>query len=586
MASAFFVVESTREASGTSKTDRPRVLQKDFLAGLTVAFVALPQCMAYALLAGVAPQYGLYAFMVASIVGSLAGSSRHLQTGPTNASSIVAASALAVYAGRDDFMALMFLITLLAGLFQLTLGLLKLGNLTQLVSRSVLLGFISGAGVLIVANQIPNLLGLPAKGSVSVVGQIGYLVSSFGDMNPTVLALGVGTFLMALFLNKVSPKTPAGAPLLPAYLLAILGAAGTVAVFGLHEKGVRVVGNIPASLPPLSVPAFDWDLIQNLGPGAIALALIGLTEAFASAKSVASFSGDRIDTNREFVGQGLAKIAVAFFSGLPVSGSLTRSALMYQAGAVSKAAHVFSSVLLAGLLFALGPVTRYIPVASLAGILLIIAVKMVRWEHVKLAFTATRSDALAFSATFAAALLLPLADAIYVGVGVSLALFLKRARVPRVVELVYDEKNGFREVADEDDRPCPEVAIVHVEGPLFFGAADFLEDKCLKVASRPEVQVVILRLKRTAALDATTLLALGNLSAAMKRQDKLLIISGATPEVEELLHRVHLIDVLGRENVFVAHATILESTKQALDRALDYVKEKQSTAPRQPSYNE
>lgn len=151
--------------------------------------------------------------MVASIVGSLAGSSRHLQTGPTNASSIVAASALAVYAGRDDFMALVFLITLLSGLFQLTLGLLKLGNLTQLVSNSVLLGFTSGAGVLIVAKQIPSLLGVASKGSISVPGQIGYVVSSFGDTNPTVLAAGIGTFLMALFLSKVSPKTPAGAPL-------------------------------------------------------------------------------------------------------------------------------------------------------------------------------------------------------------------------------------------------------------------------------------------------------------------------------------------------------------------------------------
>ena len=556
------------------------MLQKDLLAGLTVAFVALPQCMAYALLAGVAPQYGLYAFMVASIVGSLAGSSRHLQTGPTNASSIVAASALAVYAGREDFMALVFLITLLAGLFQLTLGLLGLGNLTQLVSSSVLLGFTSGAGVLILANQVPNLLGLPAKGSVSVIGQVRYVVSGIADTNPTVLALGVGTFFVALFFIKISPKTPAGAPLLPAYLLAILGAAGAVAFFGLDEAGVRVVGKIPGSLPPLSMPAFSWDLVQTLAPGAIALSLIGLAEAFASAKSVASFSGDRIDTNREFIGQGVAKIVVAFFSGIPVSGSLTRSALMYQAGAVSKKAHVFSGVLLAGLVFALGPITQYIPVASLAGILLIIAARMIRWEHVKLALTATRSDALAFVATFASALLLPLADAIYVGVGVSLALFVRRARVPRVVELVYDENKGFSEVTDADERPCPEVAIVHVEGPLFFGAADYLEGKCLKVASRPEVQAVILRLKQTAALDSTTLLALANVSAAMKRQDKLLIISGATPEVEQLLHRVHLIDVLGPENVFVAHATILESTKQALDHALDYVKKKPTTAPR------
>ena len=255
------------------------MLQKDLLAGLTVAFVALPQCMAYALLAGVPPQYGLYAFMVASIVGSLAGSSRHLQTGPTNATSVVAASALAVYVGRENFMGIVFFITLLAGLFQLTLGLLKLGNLTQLVSRSVLLGFITGAGILIVANQLPNLLGLPSQGSVSVVGQLVYVVSNLGDTNPTVLAIGAGTFLLALFLSKVSPKTPAGAPLLPAYLLAILGAAGAVAFFSLDARGVRVIGYIPGSLPPLSMPAFSWGLIQELGPGAVALALIGLLAA-------------------------------------------------------------------------------------------------------------------------------------------------------------------------------------------------------------------------------------------------------------------------------------------------------------------
>ena len=550
------------------------MLSKDLFAGLTVAFVALPQCMAYAMLAGVAPQYGIYAFIVGSIVGAVAGSSRHLQTGPTNATCIVVGSAVAAYAHRDDFMAIVFLVTFLAGLFQLAVGLLKLGNVSQLVSRSVILGFIAGAGVLIIVNQIPNLLGLPPRGSAFVLGQIGYVVTSLGDTQPIVLALGLGTFAAALVLNRVSPKSPEGATLLPSYLLSILAAAGVTAFFGLQDKGVRIVGDIPGSLPPLSLPAFRWELVQDVGPAAIAIALIGLTEAFASAKSVASFSGDRIDANREFIGQGLAKIAVSFFSGIPVSGSPSRSALLYQAGGVTKLANVFAGVLLAIFAFALNPITRFIPVTSLAGILLIIAFRMVRWEHVKLAFRATRSDAIALVATFITALVLPLADAIYVGVGVSLALFLRKARIPRVIELSYDEKNGFGEL-DVGELPSrPEIAILHVEGPLFFGAADYLEEKCLDVASRPEVQVVILRLKRTRALDATTLLALEKVSEAMKRSGKLLLISGASPELEALLHRVQMIQKLGPDKVFVAHSTIFESTKEAIDRALDFVRQK------------
>jgi len=551
------------------------VVRKDVFAGFTVAFVALPQCMAYAMLAGVAPQYGIYAFIVGSIVGAVAGSSRHLQTGPTNATCIVAGSAVAAYAHREDFMAIVFLVTFLAGLFQLAVGLLKLGNVSQLVSRSVILGFIAGAGVLIIVNQIPNLLGLPPRGSVFVFSQIGYAVTNLGDTQPIVLALGMGTFAAALVLNRISPKSPEGATLLPSYLLAILAAAGVTAFFGLQDKGVRIVGDIPGSFPPPSLPAFRWALIQDVGPAAIAIALIGLTEAFASAKSVAGFSGDRIDANREFVGQGLAKIAVSFFSGIPVSGSPSRSALLYQAGGVTKLANVISGVLLVVFAYALGPITRFIPVTSLAAILLIIAFRMVRWEHVKMALWATRSDAIALVATFVTALVLPLADAIYVGVGVSLALFLRKARVPRVIELSYDEENGFGEL-DHGELPSrPEIALLHVEGPLFFGAADNLEEKCLDVASRPEVQVVILRLKRARALDATTLLTLEKVSESMKRSGKLLLISGASPQFEALLHRVQMIQKLGPDNVFVAHATIFESTKEALDRALDFVRQKE-----------
>ena len=217
-------------------------LRQDLFAGLTVTFFALPQSMAYAMLAGIEPRYGLYAFIVGAIVGSLFGSSRHLQTGPTNASSIVLASTLAAYANHDNFMGLVFLVAMLAGVFQLTAGLLRLGNLTQFISGSVLVGFIAAAGLLIAVNQLPNLLGLPVNGGVSVMTSLHNTFSRLHQIQFEPLALGLGTVVITLVLNKISPRTSTGMPALPSYLIAILLAAGAVWFLDLMKKeSVRLV---------------------------------------------------------------------------------------------------------------------------------------------------------------------------------------------------------------------------------------------------------------------------------------------------------------------------------------------------------
>lgn len=545
--------------------------RRDLVAGLTVAFVALPQSMAYALIAGVKPEYGLYAFIVGALVGGLFGSSRHLQSGPTNATAVVVGSIMVAYAAGENYMGTIFLLGLLAGILQLSAGLLKLGNLAHFISRTVLTGFIAGAGFLIIVNQLPNILGIPRHTSSSVVGELTNVFSELGQFHLPTLAVGAATMALALLLGKISPKSSSGVPIIPSYLLSLIAVALAVAFFNLNEKGVKIVGEIPATLPPLSLPLFDWNLIRNLSPGAVAVALIGFAEATSSAKVVASLGGYRVNNDRELVGQGLAKIAVSFFSGIPVSGSPSRTLLNYRAGAATRYANVFSAIFVTVIVLFFGGIAGYIPMAGLAGIVVLIAAGMVDITYIKLAIHSTTADTLALIATFSAALFFPLDFAIYIGVGVSLALFLRKVRRPRIIEMVYDEKEGLQELTRIRRRSFPEISIIHVEGDIFFGGVDFLEDEIQKIVSGSEVKVLILRMKRAFHLDATAIFTLMKIYRDLKRQKKLMIISGVSAEMERIFHSSGFDEVVGEENIYHVQQTLFQSTLDALNHALEYI---------------
>lgn len=546
----------------------------DLLAGLTVALVALPQAMAYAFIAGVEPQYGIYALIVGSIVAALFGSSRHLHTGPVNASSIVIAATMTPYIHQENYMAMVFLLALLAGVFQLGAGLFKLGNLAQFISSSVLIGFMAGAALLIIINQVPNLLGLPQSSGLTFLNNISGIGENIARVDTAAIFIGVGTVLLVLTINRLSPKSPAGIPYIPSYLLALLAAAVLVVLFGLIDKGIVVVGNIPAQLPPLSAPALDLTTINLLAASALALTLISISETIASAKSIGSLAGDKIDANQELVGQGLAKIAVAFFSGMPVSGSFTRTALNFRAGAQTRFAAVFSGILIFIIVIIFSPIARYIPVAALAGVIMVLVTNMVNWDHVVITLKTTKSDAVVMLATFTATLLFSLDTAIYIGVGLSLVLFLRKAGHPRLIELEYDQTNGFQEMKPADKRRIPEISIVHIEGDIFFGAAEFFENEIGRIASRPGLKVLILRVKSASCLDATSIMGLMRFAENMKKTDKLLVVSGVTGEVERVFRRSGLDKVVGKENIFFSDVAVLKSTKKALHRALEYVNSK------------
>ena len=331
--------------------------QADLFAGLTVAVVALPQSMAYALIAGLPVQYGLYASIVPTLAACLWGSSAHLITGPTTAVSLVVFSALKDLAppGTAPFIELAFWLAACTGLIQIGMGVARLGNLLDFVSRSVLLGFTAGAAVLIAFKQLPGLFGLTLPKGGHFVTSLFHLVSHLHQTNLISLALGITTLGVIVVFKKIRP-------LWPGTLIALAVVGLLVHTFRLDLRGVSVIGDVPRSLPPFHFPS--WDVIDNFGQlasGALAIALLGLVEAVSIAKSISDQSRQRLNINREFVSQGLANLSAAFFSGYPVSGSFTRSAVNFRSGARTPLSGVLSALAVAGTVLAAAPLASGLP---------------------------------------------------------------------------------------------------------------------------------------------------------------------------------------------------------------------------------
>ena len=539
----------------------------DISAGLTLALLSLPQAIAYAMLAGLPPIYGLYSCIVVAIVGSLMGSSEHLVPGPTNSVAILISTAImttTLPAVRDNPTVVIPLLGLLIGCTQVLFGFLKLGNLTQFVSRSVLVGFTAGAGLLIVMNQLAPLLGLQTPAAQHMLEQLWLTLEQVRETNFYALGIGVASMVIALTVPRWLPRW------LPTPLVVVTLAAIAVKVFNLGDKGVLLVGDLPTQLPEVTLPMFDPRFLADIADDALAMAIIGSIEMLSISKSIAMTTEQRLDNNQGCIGLGLANIAAAFFQCMPGSGSFTRSALNFMTGARTRFAGVFSGLWLAALLLVFGHWIHWIPLASLAGLLIILGLQMFEWHHIRVAFRATRSDAAVLILTFVSAVVLNLRQAIIIGVISSLVLFLRKASTPHLVE--YDlEGDTMREIRKPSERSHPQISIIHVEGELFFGAADLFEEEVRRLARDPNIRVVILRMKNARHLDATAVMALEALLKFLRIGNRLLLVSGATPDVMRVLNNSGLINLLGRENVFQAEEDLTAATRRGLVRAQQFL---------------
>jgi len=541
-------------------------LRADLPASLTVALMNVPQAIAYATIAGLPPVYGLYASIVLTLICSLLCNSQHLISGPTNAISLVVAGAL-ITAGNPTVqanpLAAVILLTFMVGCIQLGFGLLKVGNLAQFISRSVLIGFTSGAGLLIALNQVPVFLGLTLPPVHHLLARFSETFRHFNEVNFYALGLGTGTLILLFAGKRWLPRWPTA-------LITMALAGAVVWALDLQEKGVKIASELPASLPHFALPFFDLGVLADLAGPAIAIALLGCVESLSIAKSISLFSGQKMNNNQDFVGLGVSHIIGSFFQCMPGCGSFTRSALNFSAGARTRYAGVFCAVWVAILLLLLAPLAKTIPTAALAGLLIYLGIGLINIEHIRSAVFATKSDATVLLLTFFCTLFLHLDTAIYIGVLASLVLFLRKASAPHLVEYNMDD-DSMREIRNPADREHPEISIIHVEGELFFGAAEMFEEQVRQLARDKNIRVVILRLKNARHMDATAVHAMDGLHRFLSQDNRLLLVSGAPDDVMRVMHRSGLIDRIGKENVFPAEENLTVATRRALLRAKEFL---------------
>lgn len=519
-------------------------LLPDALAGLTVAVVLLPQAIAYALIAELPPQTGLYAAIVAAIVGSLWGSSVHLHTGPTNAASLLVLSTLLTVAvpGTADYLAAAGLMAVMVGVARLLMGLAHLGVLVNFVSDSVIIGFTAGAGVLISTNQLRHFFRLDIPSDMPFIDTIVQVLQNLAETHLPSLAVAAGTVLVMVLVKRFRPTWPNA-------LIGMAAASLAVVVFGLHERGVSVLGELPRSLPPLaSLPLLNLTLIGKLSTGALAVSAIGLVEAMSIARSIAAQSGQHLNANQEFVGQGLANVAAGFFSGYSCSGSFTRSAVNYTAGARTPLAGVFSGlfVLVALLIFA--PLAAYLPRAALAGVLIVTSYGMIDRKEMSRIWRGSAGDSFIMVATILSTLFLPLEFAVLSGMIVSFARFIVRTSMPHVYPVVPDA--SFQHFVRQENRPyCPQLGIVAVSGPLYFGAAHHVEEAIrANLEQHPEQAYLLLRLHLVDHLDVSGIHMLETVVRLYRRRSGDVYLSDVREQVYERMQAVGFDRFLGEKN--------------------------------------
>ena len=440
-------------------------LANDLVAGLTSAIMVIPQGVAFAMIAGLPPEYGLYTAIVPPIIAGLFGSSHHLISGPATAMSIVTYSVISPYAaeGSAEFITLAFTLTFLAGLIQFTLGVARMGVLVNFISHSVVVGFTAGAAILIATSQASNIAGVTVPRGESFLHLWLDILKRLSELNPYSIAVAIITVAVVIFFKIFRPRWPG-------MIFGMIAGGVTAALLGAQEKGIALVGSLPSSLPPFSAPDLSGQTLHNIIPGALARSILGLIEAVSISRSIALKSGQRIDGDQEFIGQGLANIVGAFFSCYASSGSFTRSGLNYDSGAKTPMSAVFAGISLALVLLMVAPLAAYLPMPAMGGIVLVVACNLVDYRQIKVILKASRTDSSVLIVTFLATLFVKLEFAIYVGVILSLVLYLNRTSKPAVVTRAPDPASPRRNMYTISSGPeCIQMKIVRVDGSLYAG---------------------------------------------------------------------------------------------------------------------
>ena len=510
----------------------------DLIAGLTVGLVALPLAMAFAIASGVPPQTGIYTAVIAGFLISALGGSRFQIGGPTGAFVVIVAGIIAKF-GLSGLL----MVTLMAGAILVLMGVTGLGTAVKFIPRPVTIGFTNGIALLIASTQIKDFLGLTTPAVPSdFFGRMRVLLAHIGTEDWPTVVVAITSLAVILLLPRLTKRVPGS-------IVALLLGTLVTALFHLHIATIGTrFGGIPTGLPPFALPHLRADLILPLLPSALTVALLAAVESLLSAVVADGMSGDKHNSNVELIAQGIANLACPFFGGIPATGAIARTATNIRAGAKTPIAGMVHALVLLLILLVAAPLARYIPLATLAAVLFVVAYNMGEWREIGTILRLSKADIAVWLVTFALTVLADLTVAVEVGIVLAALLYIYRVSQTTSVSTVTNKyiEDGRAHVLQDKVVPSY-VSILRIHGPFLFGTTDKLAEETADMKGLG--QIVILRLRNMTAIDATGLHALESLAGRLRASGRTLLLCGARDQPAKLLEQSAFVEHIGPDNI-------------------------------------
>ncbi len=542
-------------------------LKADAIAGLTVALVLVPQSMAYAQLAGLPPYVGLYASFLPVIIAAIFGSSRQLATGPVAIVSLLTAAALEplAIASPEGYMAYAAILAFMVGIFQLSLGLLRLGVLVDFLSHPVVVGFTNAAAIIIASSQVSKIFGIATRKGEHHYETVWHIVQDLPQTHMITLAMGLLSIFLLVFIKKVAPK-------LPNVLITVVVCILLAYFFGYETRGGDVVGVVPSGLPGFKMPEVEFGQMVHLMVSALVIGVLGFVEAISVAKAISSETRQRLSANQELVGQGLSNLVSAFFQGYAVSGSFSRSAVNFSADARTGFSSIVTGVLVAITLLFLTPLLYHLPQATLAAVIMVAVFNLIKIKPIIHAWKVHRHDGFVAVAVFFTTLFFAphLEKGIIVGVLLSLGLFLYRTMSPHFVEVCRHEDGTLRDADLFGLKTSDNVSVFRYDGDLYFANAGYLEGKVLNsMAAKPDLKVMVLDFESVDLVDSTGEETLGRICERLDAAGIELYIARAKKPMLDAFKRSGLLDKVGEERFFRERTQAIRHAKEVMGDEID-----------------
>lgn len=538
----------------------------DLIAGFTGTIIVIPQAVALAMIAGLPPIYGFYTAMISTIIASLFGSSNHLISGPTTTSSIMLYAIISNFYDPESqleaFISLAILLTAMSGLIKLFMGIAKMGKLVNFVSYSVMIGFTAGAGVLISFKQIKHVFGLQVPQGSSFYKTLTYLVDHLEVINWNVFIVAGSTLILAVVIKKFIRKIS------KLYLLlAMLFGTGLTFWLGGNATGIETLGEIPSGLPSFGVPDFSIDNIRMLSSGAVVLALLGLVEAVTISKSIALRSHQSLNSNQEFISQGLSNFISSFFSCYASSGSFTRSNINYQAGAKTPFSGVIAGIGLVIVVLFLAKFAAYLPKAVMGGIIILVGFNLIDFPQIRKIIKSSKREIFIFGVTFFGTLFLTLETALFTGILLSLFFYLEKTSKPNIAVFGKNKENKFINIIrDDTTQECPQLKIIRIDGSIYFGAVDVISKYFSELYRENEKRDLLILANGVNFIDLAGAEWLTNEALKWHKRGGGIYFSGLKLISQDVLIKGGFMDKIGKQNFFKDKNSAIGSIFNQLDK--------------------